>query len=295
MLFSRRNSLPQTKRQHSCYRRHRFLNGAYRFLSWMPFYRFWASIFVVSSVANALLAILQFMDIEDGQKLEYVPVAFHGTVLAIWQHRFTFAIVLIVATGGSAVLSGIAALLRQFQVPNLDIIKRALEDLVKQHFDNRSTDCIYRATLFREYSCLFCGRWLGIVQRSGDVLPSRRTVFSVDPQNRNRCTGIAGECWWRAKAQHQSRIYDVLTLHTDDTTNNLSYLDAGFLDGREFNSISNPSVFFHAIEVRVNGKVWGVLVLDSSDSTVQLKQETKNNKHIMAMDRAVTYITWLLE
>jgi hypothetical protein len=227
----------------------------------------------------------------------------HWASSEIWTHRFEVALTLVSTT----ILLGMASLFTGFvqrlSVKNLKIIKKCLEAAVEEHFEDRQNGHTYRATLFRAFYVPFTGGgWLGIVQRSGDVYVTWRTIFGIDRQRKECCTGIVGECWWNAHAQLKSQFYGSLPEVQAGDDVSLEYLNEGFLDKREFKKIAKASLFFHATEIRVNGKVWGVLVLDSTDPNAQATNDPKKKngtpkrkKHDEAIYRAASEITRLLE
>lgn len=86
---------------------------------------------------------------------------------------------------------------RQAQVQDiLDHFHRLIapEDLKREY--------IYRLTLLRERKCFFefFGKWLGVASRSPSGTHKKpKSIFSVNSENEDYCTGFAGLCWWYAQ------------------------------------------------------------------------------------------------
>lgn len=296
MATERQQRQFKTKRQHTHFEAHCYLNGLYALLRSHHYYGLWHGLFVFSSsLATAILALLQFMDVKNSQETGNLPVWLKELSSDLYAHRFVVAclmLAMVAVTGGLAALTGF---IRSRCVKNLDLIKKALGDAVEEHFDARRNGETYRATLFRAFHCPGLGSWLGIVQRSPDIFVNWRAIFCIDPQHNKHCTGIAGECWWNAHAGLDSQFYVKMPTLEQDGALNLEYLDQGFLDEREFRRIAKASIFFHATDIRVDGKVWGVLVLDSSDPEVFADTKPKRRKHDEVIFQAVSDITRLLE
>lgn len=286
----------KTQRHHRRYLLHCVLNSIFGFLRAHNWHSVWHYLFVISSsLATAFLGLLQFMDVKDQQHYKWLPEWVLELASEIWTHRFEVALALVAATFVTGILSAITGFIQELCVKNLVVIKKCLEAAVEEHFEDRQNGHTYRATLFRAFRVPGVGGWLGIVQRSGDVYVTWRTIFCIDPQHKECCTGIIGECWWNAHAQLKSKFYGSLPEIQSRTDVSLDYLDKGFLDEREFKKIAKASLFFHATEIRVNGKVWGVLVLDSTDPNAQATTDPKRKKHDAAIYRAASEITRLLE
>ncbi len=92
----------------------------------------------------------------------------------------------------------------------------------------------------------------------------RTTVFSIAPESWKHNTGMAGECWRRYGETIVESLPDVDIAGPSDATID-DYKTRGFLDDREYEVMSVKSLVFFAIDIRVKGKTWGILVLDTTD------------------------------
>lgn len=91
-------------------------------------------------------------------------------------------------------------------------------------------------------------------------------MFSIDSECVARNTGYAGECWRRGGST-------IITNQPLPDTRGVSvtpqqeqgYIQQGWLADEEYATMSVKSRVFYATGIRVNGRLWGVLVLDSTD------------------------------
>ncbi len=173
-------------------------------------------------------------------------------------------------------------------------VKTVLNRLVGKVFEPRTAEHTYRATLFRERRFLRVFRWLGVVQRSGDVYTDWSTIFSINPNSLDQNTGIVGECWFRAQSGLGGSFYLELKKDTEDPEVVEEYTREGFLDPKEYKQLTVRALFFRACEIRHNGKVWGVLVVDSTDESVYPRSHHANRKQTEAMENAADTISLLI-
>jgi len=261
----------QSRRKHKWYRIHSILNRltgignarVYWTIKWLSCIAFW--------LAAAFLAAVPFCD-PQGQQLDdwwSVPLG------SIHSNRFSIAVIVILVQLVLRMCIWIAEKLQSLQVEKLE---RVLDYLVRRHFAKRDkSQYTYRATLFKVRSCWLSGCWLGIVARSGTRYPQRSTVFCIDAKTKKHNTGIAGECWWQ---EGQTIIVPLPEL--DEISPLLGttaeYKRVGFLDDREFDAMNVRSTVFLATGIRVRGKVWGILVLDTTDSAQYPGSTRKSNR-----------------
>lgn len=242
-------------------------------------------------VSIIAIVALQFVD-PAGQT---VPAVVTRLMQWLHDHRFTIVCCLL----GLQVISGFLASLFDWWSEKSAIeaykIKQALNRLVARHFPNRGPDFDYRATLFRERSCWFFGRWLGVVQRSGDVYRKWGTIFSVDPDNHLNNTGFAGQCWFLANSGQVGVFHHLVPDVREDESLKEDYMVQGFIDQREFEGLSVPSCFFHVSEIRRRGKIWGVLVIDSTDSSVEPTTPQQISRQRSVLEDTVHTISLLIE
>ena len=200
------------------------------------------------------------------------------TEVVIWlhSHRFIIALLVMALAGPLQLCVWIMARLRLVDVAKLE---QVLDHVAAKHFTAQDrSKYVYRATLFKVRPCWFCGSWLGIVARSGILYPQRTTVFSIDAKSRKHNTGIAGECWRR---EGQTLILELPEPSDKSTSQNTvgEYKTAGYLDDREYEMMSVYARVFLATGIRVRGKIWGVLVLDSTDPTQHPSSRQQQKRH----------------
>ena len=254
-------------RFHPYYRTHKCLNVLRRWTG-LRFLAGWlrAMFAAIALLSTLFLALLPFCDPADSS----IPAIFKPAIATIRMNQFPIACWLLgtqVATGMSAVI------LRMFDerwLPNISKLEQVLNSLVDAHFESKHHDHTYRATLFRAHRFWPCGRWLGIVARSGTTYSKSSTIFSISLTNRDHNTGVAGECWWRANSRTAGQFYLSLPPQSQDaaipTTG--EYNGKGHLALREITQFSVRACFFRAIAIRQEGKVWGVLVIDCTEPWV---------------------------
>ncbi len=279
MLPRERQMALEQQRKHKYYRIHRYLDwvagvGKPRFYQWI---QYCSRVGFLAAVG--FLALIQFCD-PQGQQLPDWWTALLGW---IHQRRFAFAVILLLAQAVLQVLIWTANWLKSYDVKKLENI---LDNLVASHFTNQDkSDHIYRATLFKVRSWPCCGKWLGIVARSGTRYSRKRTVFSINPNTKRYNTGIAGECWRR---DGQTVILEIPVPKGNSLAQGESddYKKSGYLDGIELGLMNVKATVFMATGIRVGGKVWGILVLDSTDPKQQPKSKPQERRSTEALEFA---------
>jgi hypothetical protein len=242
-------------------------------------------------VSIIAIVALQFVD-PTGQT---VPEGAERLMQWLHEHRFAIVCSLLGIQVASGVLASLFDWWSEKSAIEAHKIKQTLDRLVARHFPKRGSDFVYRATLFRERSCWFFGRWLGVVQRSGEVYRKWGTIFSVDPDSRKYNTGFAGQCWFLANSGQAGVFHHLVPDVREDDSRKDEYMAQGFIDEREFKGLSVPSCFFHVSEIRRRGKIWGVLVIDSTDPSVAPKTKPETSRQRSVLEDAVHTISLLIE
>ncbi len=249
------------RRKHPCYRIHAWLHCITG--SRVPHSLTWSIAWIsrLSLVlAATFLTLLGFANPTD-QRLDpdILPLA-----SKFYANRFAIACVLLVVQLSCRTLLGVA---RFGQRLNLRAITAVLDNLVTRHFLRQDLAAhVYRATLFKVCWCWPVGYWLGAIARSGHMYPKMHAVFSINPSIRMNNTGFAGECW----RQNGKTIIPPDPL-PDQRADGLTdacreeYKVNGYLADEEYDTMSVKSQVFLATGIKVNGKLWGILVLDSTD------------------------------
>jgi len=140
-------------------------------------------------------------------------------------------------------------------------VKEILDYAVQHHFQVETQDhqkFNYRATLFKKRNFLFLGSWLGIVCRSGHQYEKSTTIFSVDSMNRLHNTGFCGECYWRSGNT-------ISTPNAINSNEKKPYIENGYIAEKEYCNMNVKAEIFYATGIKVNGRIWGILVLDTND------------------------------
>ncbi len=246
---------------HPNYRLHKILNLLYRRFGagWLA--KWLRKLFAVTFIASAsFLTLLEFTEPSSA-----LPAVIKPLIEGIHENRFTIAVALLMTQGLSGLSAWVLRRLDEWATPEVEKLKSVLSSIVEFTFENRNPDHVYRATLFREHGCWGFGGWLGIVARAPETYAGSNTIFSVSLKHHKHCTGIAGECWWRAKSMQGGEFVTVLPDCRRDVTLEGAYNASGNLSQNEFAQIQVKSCVFRAVAIRRQGKVWGVLVIDCTD------------------------------
>ena len=264
-----------SNRHHPCLQLHRLLERLWsdRIEKVLASVCHW--LFTGGILASALLlTVAEFCD-PDGQE---IPLLIEPAARWIHTHRLalvTYLLIMQCAAGAGAWLTGYFH--RRWSFP-VDQLTEALNYVVDEHFPSRLPDHVYRATLFRARGNRLVGKWLSLLARSGDVYTSTWTVFAINPNSREKCTGLAGECWFRSMGQTGESFSLELPDCRDSTDKIDEYMTQGHLDPREFSKIQVKSCFFRLVPIKKNGITWGVIVLDTTDAMQSPKMATHNVK-----------------
>ncbi|MFT5323463.1 MAG: hypothetical protein ACI8P0_001312 [Planctomycetaceae bacterium] len=249
-------------REHKKFAMHRWLNCLYGPNVASPLLTLLHPILWLLTISGpAVVTMAEFCD-PSGQ---HIPAPFEG--LSDWVYRHRLVVVMTVLSLQVVTLLA-CFVLKKFNALKVDACQEILNSIVAQHFasQNLSTHT-YRATIFqiRGFRRLG-GQWLGIAGRSGQNYVRSNTVFSIHDMKKIRNTGVCGEC----VRQGGNTLHVVLPEPEDE-----EYKVTGFVSSHEFKRINVKSVVFYATGVFVSGKLWGVLVLDSTDRGQVPNQQTR--------------------
>ena len=212
-----------------------------------------------------------------------------------WIYDNRYATILVLLALQSACQLGFLVLnyIRRFDRAR---IEKALNAIVDRHLGGSDDEeCDYRATLFKQRRCWGVGSWLGIVARSGEKYRRMRTIFSVHHSDHKQNTGIAGECWWREKT-----IFLVVDPTDDDGDTGIAierirkYKKNTFLADEEYESMTVKGCIFLATCIKIDGKKWGVLLLDSTDPKLAPDAESKKSR-IADLEHTADMLSMLLK
>ena len=164
-----------------------------------------------------------------------------------------------------------------------------LNDLVDDHFKDRTESGIYRATLFQAKGNWFIGRYLAIIARSGTAFQNSKTVFSIHPSKEHRNTGRAGYVWWLASNLQNS--VDIFCVKEGMNTP-----ENGRIPENLSEMVNLNAHFYSSAAIIVNGKPWGVLVVDSDDCRLggEVSQQ-KASPMKKAINKTATTVSYVVE
>ncbi|MBA4063095.1 MAG: hypothetical protein C0501_05175 [Isosphaera sp.] len=101
------------------------------------------------------------------------------------------------------------------------------------------------------------GKELRIYRRAGSF-PSSPTAWRVDDDEPGRCEGVAGRVWF-----HGTKRTVELPEWSEDTAGKEAYAAKGFVGPIQAENLKVKSKVLSGTVVRVFGRKWGVLMLDS--------------------------------
>lgn len=166
-----------------------------------------------------------------------------------------------------------------------------LEEIRKLHFHNGTNPDDWtktRVTLFESVETDGQKPLLAIFSRAGVHSSSDRT-WQMDADHPDNCRGgIAGKVWY-----HGDTLTGFSTCPWPADENIVEckkYADSLGLSLDEAKSLKVKSVAFLASQVRVNGRRWGIVVVDSSDPRVMPSSgqgQTKYKKYLDAYTKMI--------
>lgn len=123
----------------------------------------------------------------------------------------------------------------------------------------------HRLTLFR------AGRGqkrLDILARSGEATPGSRRRWRIHPDNKAQCEGVAGVGWYidsvmTVPSPQESELPDISTAGVASDDDIADYAQRTFVTADQVREDRWSARSFATITIRVDGRRWGVLVLDS--------------------------------
>ena len=249
----------------------------HRWIDWMRSISLWVGVhatisrlsFVYISIFGPfILTLLSFSEPENQSNQIVSPTIlkwFHS-------HRFEIAFWLLLIGFILRSLSTFSKYLSQRR--RIKALKPVLDTCESIMFEDQdSANHEYRATLFQIVHLPIFGWFLSGVARSGHKHQQIRTVFSVDRNNPNYNTGVAGECYRRRGLTFLSEA-----ALPDPAQNQAQYLSEGYIDQAEYDIMRVKARVFFAIGVDVRDDLWGVLLLETTDTTKLPNRITKPHR-----------------
>lgn len=173
----------------------------------------------------------------------------------------------------------IAGLRRRANNSNLDQVHRLLDQICEETFKNEvfQLEQHRRVTLFRYVPFTwrkfpFFGGWLIPIERSGSSTRATRAIFRAHDDG-EQCNGIAGRAWAR-----RSEIYvdQLPNLKLDSSDIKVAeYAEKTFMSVHEARKRSSGVQSLLGIPIEIEGKKWGVIVIDSTHPKIKDKAATK--------------------
>jgi len=231
--------------------------------------------------ATLTIVALSYLKFADGFDLAAYPLL--GWIAARKAGVF-FALVLT-----QSVCQILGWLLGRFERHDLNQIHKALDRIAAKHFPGADLGRHpVRVTLFKRRSLWPLGCWLGAVERSGENYRRLRSIFSVSDSIESENTGVAGRCYWTG------RTLCLGVDPVDEGGDATDYKNKTYLTGEEYDRLSLKSCFFLATCIKVDGKKWGVLVLDTTDPHAAPKSKTMENRRRQELEHATELLATLL-
>ncbi|MCH4885576.1 hypothetical protein CJU74_20730 [Pseudomonas fragi] len=238
-------------------------------------------IYVIGGLLASL--IIWLMDIEKDDKwIEQKPILWllieRFQEISIW---LLSAVALVVAA--TAIMKKMAD---PWVVEKLQFILDEYQDKVFKNLNvpkdhNRVTLFKYKRNLFFRRHWLesgvstwgpfksrrLCGNYLIPYMRSGHLTLSTKTIFFIDSENSAKSQGVAGQAWSNRGVVILPDLPEITRnsrpkareSYATVTKSSVRFLERYLAEGR------TPSRAMAAMPVECNGKLWGVIVLDSLD------------------------------
>jgi hypothetical protein len=139
------------------------------------------------------------------------------------------------------------------------VIGAVLEGLQQEYFSKVEPDDRHnhRVTLFVCQPVPAGGKQLVIFRRAG-IHSSSPTTWNVDDDVQGRCEGVAGRIWF-LETERTVELPD----WSEDPDRKAEYAAKGFVGPAQAESLKVKSKALSGTVVRVFGRKWGVLILDS--------------------------------
>lgn len=261
-----------TSRRHPRYRAHKILNWlAYSAHALQTVVR--GLVGVTTVLAGVVLTLLPYSDTRQSPLPDWLKIV---EPVMKWFH--THEIVIVLVTVVVCIMTHLASYLVSRCISYDRAKIKSLLDAIGLHAfgDQDEENHHYRVTLFKvrseNHSLLgyllgghwLWGAWLGVVARSGHMYISKTTVFSIDAKCDEQNTGVAGECW-RCGATVIKKLPNIT--NSSSPTEIEEYKKSGFVDDCEYRTLQKNPTLVVATGIRINGRTWGILVLDTTDSS----------------------------
>jgi hypothetical protein len=176
----------------------------------------------------------------------------------------------------------VAGLRRKANNNNLNQVHGLLDQILGETFKNEvfHLEQHRRVTLFRFVSFTwrqwpFLGGWLIPIERSGISSRKTRALFRVDDDG-EQCNGIAGRTWAKRNEIYVEELPD---LALDNSELKVSeYASKTFMNAVQVRDRMPKARSLLGIPVEIDGKKWGVIVIDSVHPTLKEKVARKSFK-----------------
>jgi len=244
---------------------------------------------VVTSITALFLPAVKMVDFYHNSL--WPPIKPVGDFL--FEHRADGAFLLLLCL---TILHFVIFVLSRYKQIDRRKIERTLDTLANRHFAKPDDEKHhYRATVFKARSLPLLGSWLGIVARNGDKYRRMRTIFSIDRENRDRNTSLAGECWWQGGTIIRSvAAFDEESEGEERERAIQSYIKDTLISRDEFDAMAVKSCVFLLTCIKIDGKKWGVLVLDSTDPEVCPSRHTVKKRTRANLEHSVAILSEML-
>lgn len=242
--------------EHRNYPMHRALNWVRIHLTPPTGWRTWIGRLWWAAYAlfGAGTALLQFADPAN----QDLPAALREVVEFAYRNRLALCLS---ALGLQAILGLFYLVVRWLRPIDTENVQAVLNEVVASMFvDGDHATHAYRATLFQIRGWPFLtGEWAGISARSGEVYSRSNTVFLLDREHPRKSTGWVGRCFL---ADGQT----IVPTEALPVSNHDDYLRECGISEIEYRNlhVKNACLVF-ATGVRRAGKLWGFLVVDTTD------------------------------
>ncbi len=279
--------MPAVDRKHPWYKLHRWTNKALNAL--VPHHGisdwFVRVFYCLAALIPILLAVLQFCESNDQPLIE----PWKSIVAFIYHHRLVVSVVLATVQVALVFAIWVLSVLRPIDFEKAEAI---LEMAVDTHFSERDHKSHhYRATVFKIRGCfLLGGEWMGIVCRSGETYLRSGTVFYLDRDEPEKSTSLLGVCF----AAQGATIVKTDPL---PVSSKADYMQECRLAEIEFEKMNMKSSVILVTGIkRPDGKLWGFLVLDTTDESMCPKHSGIRGKpqHESDIGRAAAVLGMLI-
>jgi len=153
---------------------------------------------------------------------------------------------------------------------HVELLLNQFRDCVfEQHFSDPVHH--HRVTLFKHHSFWWHWEskwggtpwtgWLVTVERSGHTTKNNITAFKVPDKDADNIEGVAGATWARKASVLVEELPDLSG--TKGKKNVADYSKKAYISKDWVQSHQCPARSLYGVPIEVNGKLWGVIVIDS--------------------------------